>query len=140
MPSKSVYTKSKQEEIARPTCPTCGTILLKSGYCPKCHRKKDGTKGKGPGRPKIEPEEQIGANVADFSQPPSEEPEHYLCEGCSAKVHYLQRKCRNCGIYLDWRGSEAESDETAIICPMCGAFCGYEEDDPVKCPHCGYGG
>lgn len=124
-------------------CPVCGTKLLKSGYCPKCHRKKDGTEGRK--RQKNNetppPDEKKGANVADFSQIPNPgKDDLYLCEGCRAPVHYLQRKCRKCGIYLDWRGTEAENDPDVIICPECGAFCGYAEDNPSICPHCRFTG
>lgn len=132
-------------------CPTCGTRLLKSGYCPKCHRKRDGTKatrhGKH-GKSGIRYEDTLagpGPNPAitagDYSRPPETVTEdEYLCEGCRAPVHYLQRKCKKCGIYLDWRGSPAENDPDTVICPVCGAFCGYAEDDPTMCPHCRFQG
>lgn len=145
-------------------CPACGTTLLKSGYCPKCHRKKDGTLAerhgkhsvrdsagkfkKKPSEDENEPSNSNAApkpggsiNVADYSmRPDNGRDDVYLCEGCRAPVHYLQRKCKKCGIYLDWRGSPAESDDDAVICPMCGAFCGYTEDNPSVCPHCRYQG
>lgn len=156
---------TKANEIEKPVCPVCGSPLLKSGYCPKCHRKKDGTIAEGHGKRQIsrdksgkfttnaekrgkeETNDDIsdntpkGRNVADFSlQPDKRREDEYLCEGCGTPVHYLQRKCRKCGIYLDWRGSPAENDPEAVICPMCGAFCGYSEDNPSICPHCRYQG
>lgn len=145
MPQKKAKNESEHE---KPACPVCGTVLLKSGYCPKCHRKKDGSQGNANGRPPRKDEQEQndeetpsgGVTVQDYSRPPTSSDEDYLCEGCRAKVHYLQRKCRKCGIYLDWRGTEAETDEETVVCPECGAFCGYTEDNPAVCPHCGFAG
>lgn len=141
-------------------CPSCGSPLLKSGYCPKCHRRKDGSiaekhgkrhpvardvNGKFKKKEAAPAPEESGHPPApittqDYSRPPAGSQEEYLCEGCRTPVHYLQRKCKKCGIYLDWRGSPAESDPDAVICPQCGAFCGYAEDEPAICPHCRYQG
>ena len=147
MPSKANEIEKPDESPA--VCPTCGTRLLKSGYCPKCHRKRDGSTatrhGKhGKSNPPDDPPAS-GVNPAitagDYSRPPEVvTQDEYLCEGCRAPVHYLQRKCKKCGIYLDWRGSPAENDPDAVICPMCGAFCGYAEDEPAMCPHCRFQG
>ena len=152
MPTKANEIENK---IA---CPSCGATLLKSGYCPKCHRKKDGTIVKTHGKRmkrdssgkfsgKVETEEPPAPaappapiTAQDFSSPPKGDTEEFLCEGCRAKVAYLQRKCKKCGIYLDWRGTEAETDADVIICPQCGAFCGYAEDNPGICPHCHFRG
>lgn len=148
MPQKAENGEGKPpKEPDFTACPTCGTRLLKSGYCPKCHRKKDGTPGKQrekktEKKAEHEPNESgKGGNVADFSIVPNMgRDDLYLCEGCRAPVHYLQRKCRKCGIYLDWRGTEAENDPDVILCPQCGAFCGYAEDNPLICPHCRFTG
>lgn len=141
-------TKAKEIENPVVVCSTCGTRLLKSGYCPKCHRKKDGTTVTGHGKHHAKPaassdddaKPAAPITVADYSRPPALSEDEYLCEGCRSPVHYLQRKCKKCGIYLDWRGSPAESDPDAVICPVCGAFCGYAEDEPGICPHCRYQG
>lgn len=150
MPSKANEIEKPDESPA--VCPTCGTRLLKSGYCPKCHRKRDGSKaarhgkhGKSASPTDDEPPATGTGSPAiaagDYSRPPETVTEdEYLCEGCRAPVHYLQRKCKKCGIYLDWRGSPAESDPDAVICPVCGAFCGYAEDEPGICPHCRFQG
>lgn len=144
MPTKANEIETPAPEPA--ACPTCGTRLLKSGYCPKCHRKRDGSTAAGHGKrhPKEKPPEEIppasGITAADYSRPPAPSEDEYLCEGCRTPVHYLQRKCKKCGIYLDWRGSPAENDPDAVICPVCGAFCGYAEDEPGICPHCRFQG
>jgi hypothetical protein len=65
--------------------------------------------------------------------------EKYLCEACNAPVRYGQRKCK-CGTWLDWRGTAVEQDPEIVICPECGAVCGFAEDGPAKCPHCNKGG
>jgi len=125
------------------TCPTCGTPLLKSGYCPRCKRKKNGQvvphHGSHTARIVPEPEPILQVPAPAVPLVAAEEPE-YLCEGCNRPVRYLQRKCKHCGIWLDWRGTEAEQDDDVIICPVCGAVCGFAEDPVSRCPHCGYEG
>ena len=152
MPDKANEIETPAPEPEPVVCPTCGTRLLKSGYCPRCHRKRDGSKATRHGKhgksviPPGDAPPATGANppaitAGDYSRPPAAvTQDEYLCEGCRAPVHYLQRKCKKCGIYLDWRGSPAEDDPDAVICPVCGAFCGYAEDDPAMCPHCRFQG
>lgn len=150
MPKKAKEIENTGKEIG--LCPVCGTKTLNSGYCPKCKRKSDGTvishhgrhdkrtpSGKFAKKDEEAPPEAPPITAQDFSLKPETE-DDYLCEGCRAKVAFLQRKCKKCGIYLDWRGTEAETDADVIICPQCGAFCGYAEDNPGVCPHCHFRG
>ena len=62
------------------------------------------------------------------------------CEGCGSRVYYGQRKCSSCGIYLDWRGTKLETDDSVLICPECGCLVGYADHPPAACPHCNYAG
>ena len=152
MPDKANEIETPAPEPEPVVCPTCGTRLLKSGYCPRCHRKRDGSKAARHGKhgksviPPGDAPPATGANppaitAGDYSRPPAAvTQDEYLCEGCRAPVHYLQRKCKKCGIYLDWRGSPAEDDPDAVIWPVRGAGCGYGEGGPAMCPHCRYQG
>ena len=62
------------------------------------------------------------------------------CEGCNAPVRYGQRTCSKCGIFLDWRHTSLEKDDTILICPECGCIVGYADNPPAACPHCNFTG
>lgn len=80
--------------------------------------------------PEPEPEEPEG-----YEQP--EEPS-YSCAVCGKTVKRGQRNC-SCSAWLDWRGTDLETDTEIVICPRCGAVCGYV-GQVVECPHCSYEG
>jgi len=66
--------------------------------------------------------------------------EKYLCDACSSPVQYGQQKCRKCGTWCDWRNTPVEVDPDIIICPECGAACGFTTNPPSVCPHCNSSG
>ena len=88
------------------------------------------------GKPPVEEEEE------EEDRPPAktrtvEEPGYY-CDICNNPLKRGQRKC-HCGAWNDWRGTDVEEDDDIVICPRCGAVCGFI-DAATDCPHCGYDG
>ncbi len=61
---------------------------------------------------------------------------NYACDYCGAGLKLAQKKCRNCGEWVDWRG-ELDDSPVWVICSECGAVCGQVKDNPTKCPNCG---
>lgn len=96
----------------------------KSGRPPKKKRKPE---------PDIEEEEED-----EYEPDPAPAANEYGCEICNRPVRRGQRKCQ-CGTWLDWRGTDLETDPDIVVCPRCGAICGYV-DACSGCPHCGYEG
>ena len=62
----------------------------------------------------------------------------YLCDMCGSPVQYGSRKCRKCGGWNDWRRTPVETDDEYVICPNCGAMCGFADSEISACPHCGF--
>lgn len=108
------------------------------------------------GRPHAKPAAEEPPKYPDRSPPAAEDPDPegdpdpdpdpgvnsdpsgYACEICNRTVRRGQRKCQ-CGAWLDWRGTDLETDPDIVVCPRCGAICGYV-DACSGCPHCGFEG
>lgn len=142
-------------------CKECGEIkpLLTNGLCPSCSGRKGGfpkgrkrtevTETPPPSGEVKTPSQAPNADVQEERAPAVESPPprapprgdsspRYECEGCGVSIEYGQRKCKSCGIWLDWRHTRLEKDDDYIICPECGAICGYGDSGVSKCPHCGF--
>ena len=92
------------------------------------------------GRPKGRKKPDIDLEVEDEREEDDVELSRvgYACDVCGKPVRRGQRKCA-CGVWLDWRGTDIEEDPEIVVCPRCGAICGYV-DACSGCPHCGYEG
>jgi hypothetical protein len=142
-------------------CKECGEKkpVLTNGICPSCSGRKGGfpkgrkrTEVADPAPPLEEttaPPKQPSADVPEEHAPAVEPPtsrappssvsaSSYECEGCGVTIDYGQRVCKSCGIWLDWRHTRLEKDDDYIVCPECGAICGYGDSAVKKCPHCGF--
>lgn len=70
------------------------------------------------------------------SHEPLAQSSEFACDYCGADLKLAQKKCRNCGEWVDWRG-ELDDSPVWVICSECGAICGKVKDNPMRCPNCG---
>lgn len=113
-------------------CGECAALFVEGALTPDMLKPE-----RAGGRPPVrveEPEDDV------TEEPYQDEPTsaEYACDVCNAAVKRGQRICR-CGAWLDWRDTDVEEDAELVVCPRCGAICGYV-DACTRCPHCGYDG
>jgi len=85
--------------------------------------------------PDAAPEESVPAKHKKSS---SKTKKQYRCEHCNAVIPYGQRICPECGQWLCWLHTAAETDPDLVICPECGAALGSADNHLDECPKCGY--